>query len=253
MLGNFLNMFGTVTEAITHRKERAQATADERDRKQAWDAHIATGGVRLAKYVVPSDCPVPLLDQAALYSKLHRYRESTIRRNASGEYEVDPVAVARHNEKLTELMRVQIESLRSTKGQAEEEACLNRIAIEEEVKQQEQTDPNLVCESPAETLFLCAVIDEFRLKFDDGAFRGSGVNVRTQVSIGRYRVDFLFNDKVVVEIDGHEFHSGRANADRDARRDAKLRSLGYRLLRIPAYRVHHNPSAAVSDIQDFLR
>jgi len=63
----------------------------------------------------------------------------------------------------------------------------------------------------------------------------------------------LFNDKVVVEIDGHEFHSGRANADRDARRDAKLRSLGYRLLRIPAYRVHHNPSAAVSDIQDFLR
>ena len=44
-----------------------------------------------------------------------------------------------------------------------------------------------------------------------------------------------------------------ANADRDARRDAKLRSLGYRLLRIPAYRVHHNPSAAVSDIQDFLR
>jgi very-short-patch-repair endonuclease len=63
-----------------------------------------------------------------------------------------------------------------------------------------------------------------------------GVAFRRQVPVGhRFIVDFLAPQlKLVVEVDGsaHE-HRGRA----DARRDEKLRRLGYRVVRVEATEV----------------
>jgi very-short-patch-repair endonuclease len=71
-----------------------------------------------------------------------------------------------------------------------------------------------------------------------------GVQFRRQVPIGkRFIVDFLApRARLVVEVDG-SYHAQRRAAD--ARRDSKLRRLGYHVLRIPAGLVVSDLQAAV--------
>lgn len=60
--------------------------------------------------------------------------------------------------------------------------------------------------------------------------REARLEVRPQVRIGRYRVDLLVGERVVVEVDGREFHDDPAAFERDRRRAAELTRLGYRVL-----------------------
>jgi very-short-patch-repair endonuclease len=81
------------------------------------------------------------------------------------------------------------------------------------------------------------------------AIRGSrlGVSFRRQVLIGRYIVDFVAPAaRLVVEIDG-SFHDGRGRSD--ARRDAALVNVGYRVLRLEAQLVLTALSLAVARIR----
>jgi very-short-patch-repair endonuclease len=48
---------------------------------------------------------------------------------------------------------------------------------------------------------------------------------------GAGRVDFLIGERLVIEIDGAEFHTSREAFEEDRRRDAVLVSAGYRVLR----------------------
>lgn len=60
--------------------------------------------------------------------------------------------------------------------------------------------------------------------------RRLGLRVRQQVAIaGIGRVDALIGERLVIELDGREFHSGRFEEDRQ--RDALLSSRGFRVLR----------------------
>ena len=72
-----------------------------------------------------------------------------------------------------------------------------------------------------------------------------GVQFRRQVVLGhRFIVDFVAPQvRLVVEVDG-SYHAQRAAAD--ARRDSKLRVLGYRVLRIPAALAMGDLQAAVA-------
>ncbi|MCU1441209.1 MAG: hypothetical protein JWP85_2206 [Rhodoglobus sp.] len=55
---------------------------------------------------------------------------------------------------------------------------------------------------------------------------------RQQVRIaGVGRVDFLVGARLVIEVDGAEFHTSREAFEEDRRRDAVLAALGYRVLR----------------------
>ena len=74
-----------------------------------------------------------------------------------------------------------------------------------------------VCESGIETLFW--------LKMPHRELR------RQMVIPGVGRVDFLFGDRLVVEVDGAEFHRDIDHFESDRRRDALLSALGYRVLR----------------------
>lgn len=79
--------------------------------------------------------------------------------------------------------------------------------------------PGRVSESGGESLLL----------FD---LRGAGVRVRQQVRIrGVGRVDFLIGERLIVEVDGAEFHTERRDFEEDRRRDATAAALGYRVLR----------------------
>ena len=63
-------------------------------------------------------------------------------------------------------------------------------------------------------------------------FITTGIHFAQQVSIdGVGRVDFVVGDRLVVEIDGAEFHTTREAFEEDRRRDAALRTAGYRVLR----------------------
>jgi len=62
--------------------------------------------------------------------------------------------------------------------------------------------------------------------------RKLGASFRRQAPLGRYVADFVApRERLVVEVDGG-WHAGRRAADE--RRDAKLRRMGYRVLRLDA-------------------
>ena len=44
-------------------------------------------------------------------------------------------------------------------------------------------------------------------------------------------MDFVIGDRLVLEVDGAEFHTTREAFEEDRRRDAALRTAGYRVLR----------------------
>ncbi|QJU54495.1 type IV toxin-antitoxin system AbiEi family antitoxin domain-containing protein [Herbiconiux sp. KACC 21604] len=58
----------------------------------------------------------------------------------------------------------------------------------------------------------------------------AGIETRSQVWFGSHRVDLLVPDRVVVEVDGREFHDDRARFERDRRRAAELTRLGLHVL-----------------------
>ena len=78
-----------------------------------------------------------------------------------------------------------------------------------------------------------------------------GVAFRRQVVLGnRFIVDFVaLRVRLVVEVDG-SYHAQRAAAD--ARRDSKLRRLGYHVLRLPAALVMNDLPAALEFVRSAL-
>lgn len=122
-----------------------------------------------------------------------------------------------------------------------------------------ETDPRWAtffeehCESPAETAFLRAMIKSCDLRPSDGSLCGSGLRLDFQVEEGRYRVDFLANKWLVVEIDGAAWHSSPEAIERDKLRDQFFEGLGYSVLRIPAKVVFNAPEDAVQRVRSALR
>ena len=100
-------------------------------------------------------------------------------------------------------------------------------------------------ESPAEEAFLSLMIEHFDLKPHGRALHGSGLTLRVQVEALRYRLDFLVDDALVVEIDGAEWHSSPEAMARDKKRDEDLVEAGYTILRIPAKVALYEPKKAV--------
>ena len=69
-------------------------------------------------------------------------------------------------------------------------------------------------------------------------FIAAGIHFSQQVQVtSGIRVDFVLGDRLVVEIDGAEFHATREGFEQDHRRDAALRALGYRVLRFSYWQV----------------
>jgi len=112
-----------------------------------------------------------------------------------------------------------------------------------------QGDWEARCQSPAEVAFLRAAIKHFALR-PIGDVLGGEIILRLQHKVGPIHVDFLVNNELVVEIDGHAYHSSRDASVRDGRRDGHLRTAGYRVQRIPAYKVFNNPDAAIADVRE---
>lgn len=67
----------------------------------------------------------------------------------------------------------------------------------------------------------------------------------------RYRVDFLLKDaRLIVELDGHEFHSTKDQLEKDAIRQRYLSRAGYTVIRFTGREIVRNPVACVSEVRD---
>ena len=109
------------------------------------------------------------------------------------------------------------------------------------------------CESPAETAFLEAMISAHGLVPDKGMLQGVDLMLDLQVKIPPYRVDFLINRWLVIEIDGVTYHSSPEAIERDTTRDKFMQERGYSVLRIPASVVFTTPNQAVDRVGAMLR
>ena len=65
--------------------------------------------------------------------------------------------------------------------------------------------------------------------------------------------DFVWRTKrLVVEVDGFHFHSGRARFESDRRRDAELVAAGFRVLRVTWRQMEQEPRAVIASIAQAL-
>lgn len=80
------------------------------------------------------------------------------------------------------------------------------------------------------------------------------VRVRPQVAIaGVGRVDLLIGDRLVLEIDSQEHHTGLTNYTRDRERDRALVRLGYIVVRLTYHQVVHGWGEVWPDLQSLIR
>lgn len=63
-------------------------------------------------------------------------------------------------------------------------------------------------------------------------FRRRCLGYRQQVWIGFKRVDFLIGDRLIVEVDGEEFHHNPKAFEEDRKRDLQFAAWGYRVIRL---------------------
>lgn len=66
------------------------------------------------------------------------------------------------------------------------------------------------------------------------ALREAGLKFAREVPVGKYTVDFLLDQWLVVEVEG-ETHLAAGRAERDARRQEELERMGFTVIRVPAY------------------
>lgn len=101
------------------------------------------------------------------------------------------------------------------------------------------------CESPIEELLLAAMKDALASRPD--------VQLRQQVPLGPYRVDFLLSPRsgpgIVVEADGHDFHDRtREQAERDRRRDRELQRAGFLVLRFTGREIYRDAARCAAEV-----
>ncbi|MGI8427959.1 MAG: DUF559 domain-containing protein [Solirubrobacteraceae bacterium] len=76
----------------------------------------------------------------------------------------------------------------------------------------------------------------------------------TNTSICGYEVDVLWRgERLVIEVDGHAFHSHRIAFERDRMRDQVLVAAGYRVIRVTWRQLIDEPLAVIARIAQALR
>src|SRR5439155_7001027 len=68
-----------------------------------------------------------------------------------------------------------------------------------------------------------------------------------------YSVDFLWRQhRLVVEVDGHTYHTTKSAFERDRRKDATLQSAGWLVIRFTWQQIHDEPYAVIAQLAQAL-
>ena len=85
------------------------------------------------------------------------------------------------------------------------------------------------------------------------AYQEPRPSLEYQARVGRYRVDVLIADKLVIELDGHDFHEKtKEQAKRDKGRDRTLLAQGYTTIRFTGSEVWADPFSCACETLDLL-
>ncbi|MCP4397776.1 MAG: DUF559 domain-containing protein [bacterium] len=102
--------------------------------------------------------------------------------------------------------------------------------------------PGPRCESPVEVMF-------FNAAFLDPTFRG----LKKQHKIGRFEVDFaLPKERIVIEIDGHQWHSTKPQRQKDLQRQRWLQAQGWTVIRFTGSEIYKSADACVTETKKIL-
>jgi very-short-patch-repair endonuclease len=84
--------------------------------------------------------------------------------------------------------------------------------------------------------------------------RGTGLPApETNVRVLGHEVDFLWRAaKLVVEVDGFAYHSTREAFERDRRRDARLQSAGFRVVRFTYRQIVEEPAFVAECLETYI-
>ena len=92
-----------------------------------------------------------------------------------------------------------------------------------------------------------------------GPLSGLG-RLTPQVQVGGYRVDFALTDipgvdllKVVIELDGHDYHSTPEQRDHDTARDRALMKSGWQVVRFTGKQINRDCAGCVRETVDLVR
>ena len=120
----------------------------------------------------------------------------------------------------------------------------DRRAEDAERKRRKLEDPNGT-QSPIEDALWLALVD--RSKTQDLPLPA------LQLHVGNYWLDFAWIDqRLAVELDGHDYHKTKAQRTHDAKRDRELLKLGWRTIRFTGSDVYTDVNSVVEDIAVFL-
>jgi very-short-patch-repair endonuclease len=84
--------------------------------------------------------------------------------------------------------------------------------------------------------------------------RARGIRLRPQVTIGGVgRVDFVVGDRLVIEVDGQDWHDTPSQFEKDRARDARLVATGFAVLRFSYRRVMHELAEVEREVLAVVR
>jgi very-short-patch-repair endonuclease len=110
--------------------------------------------------------------------------------------------------------------------------------------------------SPVEQIFynefynlMPELVDELQEKYPDKDIVNFGcIQIEHQVSIGIYKVDFLCEEKFIVEIDGYEYHKTKEQRQYDYERERYFQKQGYTVIRFTGTEVYLHTKNCIEDL-----
>jgi len=196
-----------------------KGTEQNRNLAGLWYYHIAQTGNPIAMfksvdYILERDIEIENRNEVAL-----RFLEQAVMNGVSGS----PFA------------------LESMKRRANIQHSDEYIAFKSKIKKDQlprTMDYIASCESEPEKLLLASLIKIGKLTPNTNNSLNGNFEVKLQYKIDKYRVDFLMNDWLIVEVDGKAYHSNDESFVKDRIRDQDLMLHGFTTSRFPASQIY---------------
>lgn len=96
-------------------------------------------------------------------------------------------------------------------------------------------------------------VSPLQTKFID-ACRAAGIEFDTEEQVSRYRVDCIDKSRrLIIELDGHDYHKSKTDRTADAKRDRQLHRDGYMVLRFTGTEIWSDVSTCIKELQQTLK
>lgn len=118
------------------------------------------------------------------------------------------------------------------------------IYVDSEENTKEVVRKLLLLESPIEAMLIHEIIQR-------GSLVNKLIGIEPQYKIDVYYSDIAFpNEKLAIELDGHDYHKTKEQRTHDAKKDRKLISKGWTVLRFTGSEIYNDVCGCLEEIAD---